>query len=152
MRKEKLAYTYGLNDIELVLRNFWSAIESSRIIAFSGEMGAGKTTFISKLCDWLHVDDVVSSPTFSLINEYHFPQGEKETIIYHMDWYRIKTEEELLTSGIEDCMLQALKDNNYCFIEWPEKASDFLPIPYVWVRIDTLDEDTRHMTVTEIGH
>lgn len=141
-------YTYTLSEIELILPELWNSISGYSIIAFSGDMGAGKTTLIHQLCHMLGVTDAVSSPTFALINEYHFTSDLRDKVIYHMDWYRIKNEEELVTSGIEDCMLQAAKQQDYCFIEWPEKATGLLPHPYALVKIEVLDERLRQLSLT----
>jgi len=93
---------------------------TEKIFAFYGEMGVGKTTFIKALCKKLGVKDNTSSPTFSIINEYHAARGEK---IYHFDFYRIKNENELYDLGYEEYFYS----NNYCFIEWPEKIENMLP-------------------------
>jgi tRNA threonylcarbamoyladenosine biosynthesis protein TsaE len=96
-------------------------------------MGAGKTTFIHALCDYLGVEDAVSSPTFALINEYHFLQDERDKTIYHMDWYRLRDTAEAIAAGLADALNQK---NAYCFVEWPEKALDLLPRPYLWLEIN----------------
>jgi tRNA threonylcarbamoyladenosine biosynthesis protein TsaE len=85
------------------------------VIAFHGEMGAGKTTFIHSICRALQVQNTVSSPTFSIINEYLLPAGR---IIYHMDLYRLKDESEAIEAGVEDC----LHSGKVCLVEWPDKA------------------------------
>lgn len=89
-------------------------------IAFSGEMGAGKTTVIKSLCKKLGVESIVVSPTFALINEYFTSLGDS---IYHFDLYRIENTEELFDFGYEEYFYS----DAYCFIEWPEKAMDLLP-------------------------
>jgi tRNA threonylcarbamoyladenosine biosynthesis protein TsaE len=136
--------SYSLSEIDNAVQQFWLQAQQYRIIAFSGQLGAGKTTFVHHLCDYLGVTDAVSSPTFALINEYHFSMSGKDTIIYHMDWYRLKNQQEAIDAGMEDCLLN--KDV-YCFIEWPEKAVDLLSTPYLWVEIVSLSENTRQMTV-----
>jgi tRNA threonylcarbamoyladenosine biosynthesis protein TsaE len=107
-------------------------------------MGAGKTTFIHHLCDLLKVEDVVSSPTFALINEYHFNDKGSDRTIYHMDWYRLKDAEEAINAGMEDCLLQK---ENYSFIEWPEKALQIIPKPYLWIAIHAISAEERNMTI-----
>jgi tRNA threonylcarbamoyladenosine biosynthesis protein TsaE len=82
-----------------------------------------------------------------LINEYHFSKGGNSAVIYHMDWYRLKSEEEAVSAGIEDCLLQATRKKDYCFIEWPEKAMNLLTTPYLWVSIENLSETERRMTL-----
>ncbi|MBC7914324.1 MAG: tRNA (adenosine(37)-N6)-threonylcarbamoyltransferase complex ATPase subunit type 1 TsaE [Pyrinomonadaceae bacterium] len=106
-----------------------------RIFLFYGEMGAGKTTFIKSLCEMLGVVDAVSSPTFSIVNEY---VTETETI-FHFDFYRIKKETEALDLGYEDY----LYSGNYCFIEWPEKVPNLLPEKYVEVFLLETSPDSR---------
>ena len=135
--------TYSLREINIAAQQFWQFAHSCRILAFSGEMGAGKTTFIHALCEELGVTDAVSSPTFALINEYRFPKQGKEQIIYHMDWYRLRDTEEAINAGLEDCLLQ--KDA-YCFVEWPEKALDILPHPYIWVEITPISSNERKLS------
>ena len=136
--------SFSLPEISAAAKQFWSVAKSYRHIAFSGELGAGKTTFIHALCDYLQVKDAVSSPTFALINEYHFVQDEQETVIYHMDWYRLRDADEAVNAGMEDCMLQA---KAYCFIEWPERADELLRSPYLWVAIEAVDDYHRVMNV-----
>lgn len=86
-----LEISYSLENITDAVVEFWKALNKYKTFAFNGEMGAGKTTFIHALCGHLGVTDAVSSPTFALINEYHFTDvSSKDSIIYHMDWYRLK--------------------------------------------------------------
>ena len=139
--------SYTLADIDKAAVAFWGALHSYRIFAFSGDLGAGKTTFIHHLCDYLQVQDAVSSPTFALINEYHFDGQGKDNLIYHLDWYRLRDTAEAINAGMEDCILQARSGNAICFIEWPEKAADLLFKPYLWVAIETVDETHRAMAV-----
>ena len=110
----------GLSELPQAARQFISAIGTHKVIAFSGEMGAGKTTFIKAVCAALGVRDVATSPTFSLVNEYESEQGKK---IYHFDFYRLNTESEALDMGCEEYFYSG----NYCFIEWPEKIPSLLP-------------------------
>lgn len=142
--------TYTLIELELILHDFWAIAQKYSLLAFSGDMGAGKTTFIHKLCTMLQVQDTVSSPTFSIINEYHFDHNGKDTIIFHMDWYRLKSEEEAIATGIEDCLQQAIRQKMYCLIEWPEKAMSLLSSPCLWITIETLNETERHMAIREL--
>ena len=104
-----------------------------KIFAFYGSMGAGKTTIIKAICEVLGVTDIVSSPTFTLVNEYRNSGGET---IYHIDFYRIKKQEEVFDFGIEEY----LSGNSYCFMEWPELIEEILPPGIVRVRI-TVDEN-----------
>jgi tRNA threonylcarbamoyladenosine biosynthesis protein TsaE len=139
----QLQISYSLANIENAVHQFWQYAHQHHILAFSGEMGAGKTTFIHHLCDYLQVQDVVSSPTFALINEYHFDDKGQERIIYHMDWYRLKDTEDAINAGMEDCLLTK---QNYSFIEWPEKAPELLTMPHLWISITSTSREERIMT------
>ncbi len=90
------------------------------VILFKGEMGAGKTTLIKAICRELGVEDEVSSPTYSLVNEY---LSEKYGPVYHFDLYRIEDEMEAMDIGIEEY----LDSGNFCLLEWPEKICNLLP-------------------------
>ncbi|MES2703319.1 MAG: tRNA (adenosine(37)-N6)-threonylcarbamoyltransferase complex ATPase subunit type 1 TsaE [Bacteroidota bacterium] len=149
---EEIVLTYSLDTIDDAVQQFWSAAAGIRLIAFSGDMGAGKTTFIHKLCDHLGVDDAVSSPTFALVNEYHFTGNDgNDNIIYHCDWYRLGGADEAINAGMEDCMLQAKSGGAWCFIEWPEKATALLEKPYLWASIETISITERKMTLQIIN-
>jgi tRNA threonylcarbamoyladenosine biosynthesis protein TsaE len=110
----------------------------NRIIAFYGHMGAGKTTIIKAICKVLGANDIISSPTFTLVNEYLTSGGES---IFHIDFYRIKKQEEVFDFGVEEY----LTGKSYCFMEWPELVEELLPRGTVKVRI-TVDED-EHRTL-----
>ncbi|MDR3680175.1 MAG: tRNA (adenosine(37)-N6)-threonylcarbamoyltransferase complex ATPase subunit type 1 TsaE [Flavipsychrobacter sp.] len=136
---------YTLDTIQEAAAQLWQQVQGYRIIAFNGDMGAGKTTFIHALCEHMGVTDNVSSPTYALINEYHFPQKAGGTgIIYHMDWYRLKDAEEAVNAGVEDCLLQ---QNAICFVEWPDIAVQLLPHPYAWADINILSPTEREMSI-----
>lgn len=107
-----------------------------RIFAFYGAMGAGKTTFIKKICETLGAIDIASSPTFTLINEYKTATGES---LYHIDFYRIKNINEAFDFGIEEY----LYSGSYCFIEWPELAEAILPVDTLKVMITTVSNEER---------
>ncbi len=92
---------------------------NEKVFLFEAPMGAGKTTFIKSLCHYLQVTDTMSSPTYSIVNEYHTNSGVE---VFHFDLYRLKSEEELFEIGFEDY----LSSGNYLFIEWPELALPFL--------------------------
>ena len=144
MPQPVLQISYSLANIKSAANQLWQYAHQYKTWAFSGLMGAGKTTFIHALCDFLEVEDAVSSPTFALINEHHFSQNGKETLIYHMDWYRLKSTEEAINAGVEDC----LNDKNaYNFIEWPEQAPELLPHPHLWIQIAELKPHEREMNV-----
>ncbi|MFM2135350.1 MAG: hypothetical protein RL021_750 [Bacteroidota bacterium] len=101
----------------------------SRVVAFFGPMGAGKTTFIRAICERLGVSENVSSPTFSIVNEYRTEGGES---VFHFDFYRLDRPEEALALGVEEYFITG----NWCFIEWPEKILNLLPDHRVDVRIE----------------
>ena len=142
-----LEISYTLADIDKAAIKFWELLHDYRIFAFSGEMGAGKTTFIHHLSDFLEVEDAVSSPTFALINEYHFDDHGNDRMIYHLDWYRLRDTAEAINAGMEDCIVQAKNGVAYCFIEWPEKAKELLQTPYLWISIENLSMTERKMSV-----
>lgn len=118
-----------------------SAFPGQRIFAFYGKMGAGKTTFIQAVCRYLGTSDMVTSPTFALINEYTTEQGNS---IYHFDFYRIKDIEEAYDLGYEDYFYSG----EYCLIEWPEKIESLLPEDYVLVNIEVQPDEVREINAT----
>jgi tRNA threonylcarbamoyladenosine biosynthesis protein TsaE len=103
-------------------------LETSKIIAFNAPMGAGKTTLIKIICKKLGAKDTISSPTFSIVNEYQLSSKKK---IFHFDFYRIKSLAEVYDMGYEDYFYS----NNYCFIEWPEMLENLLPETVLKVEI-----------------
>lgn len=107
-----------------------------RIFAFYGPMGAGKTTIIKAVCNELGAIDIVSSPTFTLVNEYKTSTGES---LYHIDFYRIKKKEEVFDFGIEEY----LTGDSYCFMEWPELVEDILPSDMLKVRLTVHENEKR---------
>lgn len=107
-------------------------------LAFYGDMGAGKTTLIKEICKVLNVNDITSSPSFSLINEYLTSEDQK---IYHFDFYRINKKEEVFDLGYEEYFYS----KNLCLIEWPEKIESLLPIPYC--RIEIIVNETGKRTL-----
>ena len=130
--------TYTLQKLPQVAKELIETV-SNKTLLFYGDMGIGKTTLIKELIKQLDSDDVVSSPTFSLVNEYHSRKGEK---IYHFDFYRIEDENEALDIGIEDYFC----DNDWCLIEWPEKVKNLLPLNAVEIHLSINDDETRSIT------
>ena len=116
--------------------------EPHRVLAFDGQMGAGKTTFIKKLCEQMGTTDIVNSPTFAIVNVYDVEQPYKGEV-YHFDCYRLKDIREALDFGAEEY----LYSGNYCFIEWPEKIAPILPDDTVWLKIDLLPDGDRRLTI-----
>lgn len=111
-----------------------------KLFAFYGAMGAGKTTIIKSVCALLGAADLVTSPTFTLVNEYRSSKGDP---IYHIDFYRIKSPSEVYDFGIEDY----LAGDYYCLMEWPELIGDILPPDTVQVRISVTDDEVRILDV-----
>jgi tRNA threonylcarbamoyladenosine biosynthesis protein TsaE len=116
-------------------RQFVEQMGDSHVFAFYGKMGAGKTTFIKAICEELGVEDVITSPTFAIINEYESP----ETTIYHFDFYRIKKLEEVYDMGYEDYFYSG----GLCFIEWPELIEELLPEDAVRITIEEQADGSR---------
>ncbi len=139
--------TIRIKDIDHIreaAREFISHIGEARVFAFYGKMGAGKTTFVKALCEELGVEDVITSPTFAIINEYTAStatsQGEENRMpIYHFDFYRIKRIEEVYDMGYEDYFYSGA----LCFIEWPELIEEILPDDAVRVSITEQEDGSR---------
>ena len=122
---------------------FADAIGDARVFAFYGAMGAGKTTFIKEVCRALGVTEVITSPTFAIVNEYQ--SDTTAALIYHFDFYRIKKLEEVYDMGYEDYFYSGA----LCFIEWPELIEDLLPEDAVRVSITTQADGSRLLTTKE---
>jgi tRNA threonylcarbamoyladenosine biosynthesis protein TsaE len=129
---------FGLAQTEVVAAALWKEAKGKKIWAFDAPMGAGKTTFIHALCNHLGVIDAVASPTYAIIHEYG---ATIVPVVYHMDWYRLKDEQEALDAGIEDIICSG----NLCLIEWPERAIGILPTDALHLGIEILDEQTRRI-------
>ena len=131
--------TYHISQIDKVANHLWEVFKERKVWAFYAPMGAGKTTLIKALCNKvLDSTDVVSSPTFAIVNEYNSPsQGS----IYHMDWYRLLDEEELVAAGVEE----TLNSGSLCMVEWPERAPLVLPEDALLLQIDILPADQRRI-------
>ncbi len=126
----------GTQDLPRAARVFLDHIGDSRVIAFYGSMGAGKTTFITALCEALGVRDVVNSPTFTIVNEYRNGAGEP---VYHFDFYRINRLSEALDIGL----YEYFDSGALCLVEWPEMIEELLPEDVLKVQILVDDADTR---------
>lgn len=136
----KLEYE-GQGELEDVVKKLMNEAKDIRVWLFYGEMGAGKTTMIKAICDHLEVEDNVSSPTFSLVNEYLTLQGET---VYHFDFYRIKNEEEAVDIGIDEYFYSG----DYCFLEWPTKITNLLPEHYLKIEIENLTNTKRSIVIS----
>ena len=134
----------SLEHIHEAAREFIAAMGDNTVFALYGKMGAGKTTFIKALCQELGVEDVVTSPTFAVINEYRSDiAGE---LIYHFDFYRIKKLEEVYDMGYEDYFCSGA----LCFIEWPELVEELLPGNTIKVTIEELEDGSRKLTMENL--
>ena len=127
----------SLEEIDDAARQFIASMCDSKVFAFYGKMGAGKTTFIKAVCEALGVDDVITSPTFAIVNEYQSATtGES---IYHFDFYRIKKLEEVYDMGYEDYFYSGC----LCFLEWPELIEELLPEDACKVTIEETSDGAR---------
>jgi tRNA threonylcarbamoyladenosine biosynthesis protein TsaE len=110
-----------------------------RVFCFNGEMGAGKTTLIKALCKCLEIQNIPSSPTFAIVNEYWTPKNEP---VFHFDFYRIERPEEAIAIGL----FEYLESGHYCFMEWSEKIEPVLDEDCVKIKIERIDDQTRKFT------
>ena len=128
---------YSLEDLSLIASEI-ILLAKSKTLLFYGEMGVGKTTLIKEICKLLKVQDSISSPTFSLVNEYLTSNKDK---VFHFDFYRITNEEEALDMGIEEYFY----NNDWCLIEWPENIENLLPLEAVEVHLTILGNRKRNI-------
>lgn len=136
MIKEGLVYRQvDLEALDLVAEEVVNTLSGTPVWIFHGEMGAGKTTFIKAICNKLKVTDVMSSPTFSIVNEYETEGGEK---VYHFDFYRIKNEAEAWDIGTEEYFYSGY----LCLVEWPEKIPSLIPAAYAAIAL-TIENNTQ---------
>lgn len=135
----------GLTALPEYSQRLLESFPNARVFAFTGEVGAGKTTFIQQICRQLGIKEVVSSPTFALVNEYGYkdPQSGVTNSAYHLDLYRLRTIEEALDIGIEDY----LYSGKYCFVEWPEIVEALLPEDTLRIHLEILSDSQRKMLI-----
>lgn len=131
---------YSLETLPVIAKELLAFCEDTRICLFEAQMGAGKTTLIKELCKALGSKDDFSSPTFAIVNEYHYPKGK----IFHFDFYRLKNSIELLDIGFEEY----IHSGNYCFIEWPELAEEYVTENFIKISIKT-NENIRYLHATK---
>lgn len=129
-----------MTQIHNVAKQFIDNIGTGKVFAFYGKMGSGKTTFIKAVCEELGVTDVITSPTFAIVNEYQSEQTPKP--IFHFDFYRIKKLEEVYDMGYEDYFYSG----SLCFLEWPELIEEILPADVVKVKIEEQADGSRMVT------
>ena len=136
-----MEYSYNLNQINEAAKQIINSSNHHKIWTFDGEMGAGKTTLIKAICKTMGVTDEVSSPTFSLVNEYKTKDGKT---LYHFDFYRIKNIEEVYDIGYEDYFFSG----HICLIEWPEKVEELIEGEEVFeIKIEKRDDDLREVRI-----
>ncbi len=134
-----IEFTYHLKDIDAIASSVLEHLESKTLV-FNGTMGAGKTTFINALLKAMQSDDVATSPTFSIVNEYTIPNDK----IYHFDFYRIESLDEAYNFGIEDY----LSSNHWLFMEWPERIEELLPEDAQTIIITDIKDNKRSLKLT----
>jgi len=122
--------------IKATAKEIHNLIKDKSIVAFYGSMGAGKTTLIKAICDVMGVENTVTSPTFSIVNEYY---TKDKQIVYHFDFYRIENISEAYDFGYEEYF----DSGNLCLIEWPEKIEELLPLESISINIEILDDGKR---------
>jgi tRNA threonylcarbamoyladenosine biosynthesis protein TsaE len=130
---------FSLEQMELGAREFWKLADGWKVFAFHGPMASGKTTIITALCRYLGVQDVVGSPTYSIINEYSYFQNGTSHILYHMDLYRLENEAEVIQAGVEDC----LSSGEVCMVEWPDRSPGLFDGSTVHIHISILNDSER---------
>ena len=132
---------YTLLEVDQIAREIIELI-SGKVVLFYGQMGVGKTTLIKEICKSLHTEDIISSPTFSLVNEYRTQNDEP---IYHFDFYRIESEEEALDIGVEDYFYS----DDWCLIEWPNNIENLLPLDAVEIHLSHADDGKRSIQLIQ---
>ena len=130
------------SELQLIADQLVEIIKKRPVVAFYGKMGAGKTTLIKEICKSLEVINLVTSPTFALVNEYKTRHGQS---LYHFDFYRVNKLEEIYDMGYDEYFYSG----NYCFIEWPELAEGLLLPDTLIIKIEVDEKQYRHITVEE---
>ena len=130
------------NELDFISKEIFEKFKS-KVFLFYGEMGVGQTAFIKSICKHLNVIDVVSSPTFSIVNQY---VNDKDEFIYHFDFYRTNNKNEIFDIGYEEYLFS----DSFCFIEWPERLDNLLPNKYLEIKMK-LRDGNRVITIKEIN-
>lgn len=141
LAKETIHIIDEIADLPNVVSLLLPFIQKAKIVTLEGDLGAGKTTLVKEVCNQLGIEDLVSSPTFSIINEYVHPEGNPK--VFHMDLYRIEDEEELFNIGFEDYLYA----EQLVFIEWPQIATSLLPESTIGIHIEIFDNSSRRLTL-----
>jgi tRNA threonylcarbamoyladenosine biosynthesis protein TsaE len=139
--RQQVFHEASLNDLDEVAKKFIEKAGNNKVWLFYGEMGSGKTTFIKHVCEQLGVSDTMSSPTFSIVNEYLTRTPLK---VFHFDFYRIKNEAEAYDIGTEEYFYSG----NFCFVEWPEKIPSLIPAEHVDVVITPENQTQRTLAIS----
>ena len=142
-----MEYEFSLPRIDEFAATFWNEVEGATVFAVHGPMGAGKTTLITALCRYRGVAGGMSSPTFSIINQYAFEKNGRSGTIYHIDLYRLKDAAEIEGAGVEDCVYSG----DTCFVEWPERAPHLFGEGAVQVYVEPVSEGLRRVKIIKAG-
>lgn len=129
----------GLEDTEKIAYKFADTLKGNEVILLIGDLGAGKTTFTKSLAKALGVKEHITSPTFTLVNEYH----SGKFTLYHFDMYRLEDENEAIEIGLDEYF----NDNAISIIEWPERIKDLLPLNCVKIKIEKIDDNSRKFII-----
>jgi tRNA threonylcarbamoyladenosine biosynthesis protein TsaE len=138
-----MVFQVALQQLDRFAGVFWKEAGDRKIFAFHGAMGAGKTTLIGALCRYKGVKENTSSPTFAIIHEYSYQEGARQSSIYHIDLYRLETQEEIMQTGVADC----LESGALCFVEWAQKAPFLFDEQTVHVLIDAISQEERSVKI-----
>ena len=138
-----MEYQVLLHQLDAFAQQFWKEAAGKKVFAFHGAMGAGKTTIISMLCRYKGVTGNVSSPTFSIINEYSYVADGIPQSIYHIDLYRLESSEEIFQTGVADC----IDSGAICFVEWPQKGAFLFDDATTYVVIQPISEQLRSIKI-----
>jgi tRNA threonylcarbamoyladenosine biosynthesis protein TsaE len=133
----------SIDDLDKFAAAFWNHVKEAKVFAFHGGIGAGKTTIIKALCKYKGVMDNMSSPTFSIINEYGYKDEQGVKKIFHIDLYRLENAEEAIQAGVEECV----NSGSVCFVEWPEKTPELFDEETWHVMIEQVNENNRAIKI-----
>jgi len=132
---------FSVSEVEQAAKTLLKQAKGFSVVALQGPMGAGKTTLVKAICKLLGITDAISSPTFSIINEYR--NEENDLTVYHMDLYRLQSLEEAVNAGVEDC----LYSGNFCVVEWPERVPGIFPPDTLYCRLLIIADSVRRLEI-----